>query len=375
MVLCPTALVKLFVDNEFLGLYRALGDTGAHPNLMSHRLTKRNDFRYLPVNGNIMGISNNLVRVKHSLNVSFLPWFVPNHVEKISASVIVLPKSVKWAPIFPSDEFSSAILPSNLQQPLADPFFWRPGKVDLVFGIELFAEIIEGVAHKLDRHLVSQQSSFGHWIYGSVGEQQSNDIMEQKPKSVYVIDIGEIENSMKKFWEFEDLNLCTKSDSEHELIENMFKQTHYRDREGRFVIQIPLKPNITELGSSREAALRRFFILEKRFKREPEFREKYIEFMSEYEQLGHMVEAINPPAQGEMCYHIPHHGVISSTKFRVVFDGSCKTNLGISFNDIQFVGPKLQKDLAEIIMRFRRHKFAPVIQPLLYNGLTSQYMN
>lgn len=50
--------------------------------------------------------------------------------------------------------------------------------------------------------------------------------------------------------------------------------------------------------------------------------------------------------------------MISSKKFRVVFDGSCKTDSGISLNEAQFVGPKIQKDLYEIIMRFRRHKIA-----------------
>lgn len=77
--------------------------------------------------------------------------------------------------------------------------------------------------------------------------------------------------------------------------------------------------------------------------------------MREYEQLGHMIEAKNPPEPDEKCYYIPHHGLISSKKFRVVFDGSCKTTTGISLNEAQLVGPKLQKDLHEIIMRFRRH--------------------
>lgn len=44
------------------------------------------------------------------------------------------------------------------------------------------------------------------------------------------------------------------------------------------------------------------------------------------------------------------------TKFRVVFDASCKTASGKSFNDIQMVGEKLQHELADTLVRFRRHK-------------------
>lgn len=32
--------------------------------------------------------------------------------------------------------------------------------------------------------------------------------------------------------------------------------------------------------------------------------------------------------------------------------------MGISLNELQFVGPRLQRNLHEIIMRFRRHKIA-----------------
>lgn len=80
--------------------------------------------------------------------------------------------------------------------------------------------------------------------------------------------------------------------------------------------------------------------------------------MREYEQSGHMVQATDEPGDGENVYYIPHHGVWTSDKFRVVFDGSCLTDKNISLNSTQFVGPKLQKDLIEILMRFRQHKIA-----------------
>lgn len=57
-----------------------------------------------------------------------------------------------------------------------------------------------------------------------------------------------------------------------------------------------------------------------------------------------------------MAYYIPHHAV--KYKHRIVHDASCKTSNGQSLNDIVMTGPKLQFDLIDQIMRFRRHQIA-----------------
>lgn len=44
-------------------------------------------------------------------------------------------------------------------------------------------------------------------------------------------------------------------------------------------------------------------------------------------------------------------------KFRVVFNASAKSTTGISYNDQQLPGPKLQDDLITIFLRFRAKQF------------------
>ncbi|XP_017791904.1 PREDICTED: uncharacterized protein LOC108573925 [Habropoda laboriosa] len=65
-------------------------------------------------------------------------------------------------------------------------------------------------------------------------------------------------------------------------------------------------------------------------------------------------------AQSE-SYYLPHHAVSkqtsTTTKLRVVFDGSAKTSTGISLNDSQKVGPTVQSDLTSILIRFRTHRY------------------
>ncbi|XP_050064174.1 uncharacterized protein LOC126553022 [Aphis gossypii] len=67
-------------------------------------------------------------------------------------------------------------------------------------------------------------------------------------------------------------------------------------------------------------------------------------------------------AKLKQVYYMPHHSVVradsTTTKTRVVFDASCKTDLGTSLNDILVKGPIIQDELICIISRFRTHKYA-----------------
>lgn len=60
--------------------------------------------------------------------------------------------------------------------------------------------------------------------------------------------------------------------------------------------------------------------------------------------------------------YLPHHGVIkeasTSTKLHAVFDASNKTSSGKSLNDILRVGPTIQRNLINIVIRFRCYNVA-----------------
>lgn len=136
-----------------------------------------------------------------------------------------------------------------------------------------------------------------------------------------------------------------------------------RDDSGRFVVRLPFREDPNKLGGSRDIALRRFNQLERRFKGDKLLRERYVEFMREYQELNHMspVNGNSLEQQGIIVY-LPHHCVFkessSSTKIRTVFDASSKTDTGVSLNDVLHVGPTLQSSLIEIVMRFRFHQIA-----------------
>ncbi|XP_063727120.1 uncharacterized protein LOC134854694 [Symsagittifera roscoffensis] len=132
---------------------------------------------------------------------------------------------------------------------------------------------------------------------------------------------------------------------------------------GRFTVQLPFKPN-SQLGDSLAQAKRRFNYLERRLEQNPELKDRYTAFIDEFLDMGHM-EYI-PPGEIEKpvdsVYYLPHHCVFkedsTTTKLRVVFDGSATTSTGQSLNDTLMVGPTVQDDLYSIIMRFRFYPIA-----------------
>lgn len=61
------------------------------------------------------------------------------------------------------------------------------------------------------------------------------------------------------------------------------------------------------------------------------------------------------------AFYLPHHGVLreqsETTKLRVIFNGSSRTDNGISLNDILYSGAKLQTEIADVLLWFRLHQY------------------
>lgn len=80
------------------------------------------------------------------------------------------------------------------------------------------------------------------------------------------------------------------------MAEEIFLKTHYRDSTGRYIVTIPIKPNCNSLGDSRGLAVKQFKQLECRFRKNPELKEKYVNYMRESIALGYMQPTLEPKA-------------------------------------------------------------------------------
>lgn len=315
--------------------------------------------------------SANLLRLKKEktnipltgLNGTFIP--VKAHVStEISnesndfvrtADFLVVPKITN---VCPSTYLKLNLRNLNKNIKFADPEFFRPARIDALLGVELFFDMLRsGKLYIENSRLILQETAFGYIVSGSSLAKGSQGYIH----CGLIQETLNLEKTLRNFWEIESVDNSSPVLSKEELeCENHFNKTHYRTTEGRYVVNMPLKTDKV-LGESRTTALDRLNSLSKRLARNPNLKELYIHFIEEYKDLGHM-EEVSSEVEPDGCYYFPHHGILrpekSSTKLRVVFNGSASTSNGVSLNQLQLNGKIPQQDLFSIMLRFRKHVFA-----------------
>jgi len=101
--------------------------------------------------------------------------------------------------------------------------------------------------------------------------------------------------------------------------------------------------------------------MERRCSQDNQFSDLYHTFMREYEDLKHMELVSASQASNQAVCYLPHHGVLRdssvTTKLRVVFNGSQRTHTGESLNTNLLVGANLLPTLADVLLRWRWHRF------------------
>lgn len=274
---------------------------------------------------------------------------------KISVNALILKKLTNLVPRY---QLQKRSWPHFNGITFADAEFDQPGRVDMLIGADIYGGLlINGLIPSYDQSPVAQNTRFG-WIL--MGQSLVDNSKKICCNMATMNDHHNLEEILKRFWEMESVDQQARElTNEEKTCEDHFENTYTRDSTGRFIVRLPLIKGVP-LGDSKRIALKRFYSTEKRIDKNSELKAKYISFMKEYAEMEHMVPALNPTSKTH--YYLPHHCIekesSSTTKLRVVFDASCKTTSGNSLNDAQLVGPKLQDDLYDTVLRFRLHKVA-----------------
>ena len=98
--------------------------------------------------------------------------------------------------------------------------------------------------------------------------------------------------------------------------------------------------------------------MEQKLKDHDDVKQQYRDFIMEFVHLGHLEQA---PQTSGLCYYLSHHSVFEdrlTIKHRVVFDASSKSPNGNSLNDCLLLGPRLQHDVFDFLIRFCLNQFA-----------------
>lgn len=176
---------------------------------------------------------------------------------------------------------------------------------------------------------------------------------------------GRLTTLVRHFWEQEEILPTTATLSkEDQECEDHFASTHSRGSTGRYIVRLPLIEPLPDLAGTLRSASRLIKHMENKFARDSSFHTLYSEFMQQYEKLGHMTRILSGDVPASRICYLPHHGVIretsTTTKLRVVFNGSSALPSGVTFNQHLRVGPNLLPALADILLQWRRHRYVLV---------------
>lgn len=240
---------------------------------------------------------------------------------------------------------------------LADESFGTPGAIELLIGAELFWKLlcIGQIALSRDQPLL-QKTQLGWIISGAMKIDTANPAL-----ICHFTKTVDLNTQLERFWTIEEPQVHKIYSPEENYCENHFVENYSRNVEGRFIVRLPKRQGIL-LGDSLETATSRLHWLERKLQKRPELKVEYDKFLEEYLKLNHMtkLEYRNGESINKEVFYLPHHPVEKkdslTTKVRVVFDGSCKTTSKASLNDLLMVGPCIQEDLFNIIVRFRIHQ-------------------
>ncbi|XP_058448745.1 uncharacterized protein LOC131428715 [Malaya genurostris] len=348
-IILATAVIILIDDTGKEHLARALLDSGSECCFATKRLFQMMKVKQTSVDLPIAGIGKSSATVKYQFQS-----LIKSRNSKFCANVelLILPKVTIDLPSLNVDTTTWKI-PEGIT--LADPAFNLPSAIDVVLGAEIFFDLfsVPGRIYLGDTCPLLINSVFG-WVVS--GKARGEFVANSALCNLAIVD--NLQTTMERFWTIEEGKNSSNYSLAETKCEEIFKQTVQRNADGRYTVRLPFKDRqIERLGENRKTALRRFHLLENRLARNPDLSRQYREFMNEYLRLGHMSPVLDEANDLSSCYYLPHHPVIressTTTKVRVVFDASCKTNTGLSLNDALLVGPVVQEDLRSLIIRAR----------------------
>ena len=363
-VLLATAIVRVRARSGEIIALRAFLDPGAQATLISSAAAHQLNLPKRAIKAQISGIGDTpFVQGKSLISIDIHTYSTSEFVQTTEAIVLN-----KLTAMLPSHKIDHSHWDHIQNLTLADPTFDNPGRIDLLLGADVCANVQKsGLVRGALNQPIAQNTIFGWILYG--------EIPQAHTKSVNVNLLAyhtqvEIDTTLRKFWELEEVPSTRTISKADQWCETFFQQTHRRSDNGKYMVRLPFKTyedSTAVLGTSMQSALRRFHLLEKRFLRDPQLHCDYSNVINEYKLLGQLEEESSREIghtnqQGNVnCCYLPHHPVLkessSSTKLRVVFDASAKTSNQKSLNDILHIGPTLQTDLTSIILNWRLLKY------------------
>ena len=356
--LLMTCQVLVTANNGLSAKARALLDAGSSASFISEWLAKSLHLRRQKQSITVTGIGGLTHPGASHDTTSFRVSSLIGSSEDFNVSAVVIPRVTCHLPTSSTPPQSNWSHIEGLQ--LADPTFCQPGAVDLLLGVDVFvSSLLHGRRSGALGSPTALETKFG-WVLA--GDTHGNVSLPVQHVSHHTTALAG-DDMLRKFWELEETPSEPVFSVEEKAVVEHFKENHFRLPDGRFVVPLPKRDDVSKIGESRSQAVRRFLPLERSLHSKEQF-SAFADVIEEYFSLCHAKEVPLVDLQKPPCdvFYLPMHAVhkqaSTTTKLRVVFDASAKSSSGISLNDTLMVGPALHSSLLDVLLRFRCHVVA-----------------
>ncbi|XP_039430820.1 uncharacterized protein LOC120413911 [Culex pipiens pallens] len=271
--LLSTAVVLVYGGNSVPYLCRALIDSCSQNHFITERCANLLAIKKERTDYQVSGLNGGTTRINHMVRTT-MKSRVGNFTAELE--LLVAPKITGDVPTKTID-VAGWDLPRDVE--LADPSFNKRGRVDLLLGAGVFWDLMKSGRVKLAANLPSLSETELGWVVGGVMSECTPVIART---FCTVNEDEELNKLLNRFWEIEgveDLRRPVTSTADECL--EQFRSTYNRKPDGRIVVRLPFNERKSDLGDSRDMAIRRFLSLERRLDQQPDLKGEYAKFIHE----------------------------------------------------------------------------------------------
>ena len=361
-----TVVIEVEDNDGSFHSVRALLDTGSDDNFMTTQLARKLNLQCENVCVPLTGIGERTSIVHHQTSA------------KISSRYGVFVKTLQFSVMssitgnIPGQSVNVSKWSLPKSHFLADPKFNISAKIDMLLNIDVFYDALLPEQIDLVDGPKMQHTKLG-WIIGGAVD----SLVHQSPQALLScykisreIEDEHLEQMVDRYFRADEVDVDLKVwTPEEQYCEDLFAATTFRGEDGKFNVTQPQKSNFGQLGKNVKNAFQMLHVQECQRQKNPIVNRLYAEAINNYLDENHM-EEVNPE-KDEILHFLPHHPVIkmssSSTKVRPVCNAASKSETGLSLNDTLCVGPVVQPESFDILLRFRVKPF------VLMGDLTKMY--
>ncbi|XP_055714249.1 uncharacterized protein LOC129808496 [Phlebotomus papatasi] len=373
-VLLATVIVKILDAGGEEHFCRAMLDSGSQVNLISTRLCQLLKLKMKSAKFLVETVGNSVHSSQYQTDVTIRPWMNTSN-QAIPINCLVMKNITGDQPNWDVKSLKITI-PNTFT--LADPNWSESQPVDLLIGGQHYWGIVRDETHFLGPGLPLMKNTLFGWVIVDPCDRngESSNVV-----SCNLAALETCEKALKRFFAIEDVPSHASTTEEHKRVEEIYCTTTTRDAEGRFEVDLPLKPNVENLESNRSNALRQLHFLMTRLRKNPDLWEQYARIFEEYLEKEY-IEVIPYNELERKSYYMPHHCVVKaealSTKVRIVFNASSPSSSGLSLNDVLMTGPVVQPSSMAVLLNFRLQPVTftcDIVKMYLQTTVHEQYRN